>query len=206
MVGPGGRAPPGRALSHPVGKRDLPGAGATATSPCCSTARPARSWPWSSTAMPLRCLDFLPNRAIAGAGGWRWWVSDGSESYKAAIVAHLGHATHVLDRFHMVGWFAAGLVAVRRRIQRREPHGQVSPAFDPEVFRSRFLGIASCRSPGRGGNRAPGGALRRPRRAGPGLGNVVGAPRALHRRRRHGRQESLDRFSRLYADNPLPEF
>ncbi len=48
----------------------------------------------------------------------RWLVSDGSESYKAAIAAHLGHATHVLDRFHVVRWFAAGLVGVRRRIQR----------------------------------------------------------------------------------------
>ena len=31
-----------------------------------------------------------------------------------------------------------GLTAVRRDIQRREPHG-VKPAFDPEVFRARFL-------------------------------------------------------------------
>ena len=35
-------------------------------------------------------------------------VSDGSKSYKAAIDAHLGHARHVLDRFHVVRWFAAG--------------------------------------------------------------------------------------------------
>jgi hypothetical protein len=34
----------------------------------------------------------------------------------------------VLDRFHVVRWFAASLVAVRRHIQRREPHGQVTPA------------------------------------------------------------------------------
>jgi transposase len=34
--------------------------------------------------------------------------------------------------------FAAGLTLVRRQIQRREPRGQVRPAFDPEVFRSRF--------------------------------------------------------------------
>ncbi|MCA1702405.1 MAG: transposase [Actinobacteria bacterium] len=63
--------------------------------------------------------------------GQRWCrrvevvVSDGSESYKAAIHAHLGHATHVLDRFHVVRWFAAGLVGVRRRIQRREPRGLI---------------------------------------------------------------------------------
>lgn len=58
-------------------------------------------------------------------------VSDGSESYTAAIRRHLGHATHVLDRFHVCRWFAAGLVEVRRRIQRREPRGHVTPAFSP---------------------------------------------------------------------------
>lgn len=34
-------------------------------------------------------------------------------AYKAAIDASLGHAIHVLDRFHVVRWFAAGLSAVR---------------------------------------------------------------------------------------------
>ena len=52
--------------------------------------------------------------------------------------ACLPHARHVLDRFHVIRWFCAGLTAVRRDIQRREPHG-VKPAFDPEVFRARFL-------------------------------------------------------------------
>ena len=44
---------------------------------------------------------------------------------------------HVLDRFHVIRWFAAGLTQVRRDVQRREPKG-VKPAFDPEVFRARF--------------------------------------------------------------------
>ena len=51
--------------------------------------------------------------------------------------AHLGHSRHVLDRFHVIRWFSAGLTQVRRDIQRREPHG-IKPAFDPEVFRARF--------------------------------------------------------------------
>ncbi len=82
--------------------------------------------------------------SFLAAQGRRWCagvavvVSDGSKSYRASIERHLGHATHVLDRFHVVGWFAAGLTLVRREIQRREPRGQVRPAFDPEVFRSRF--------------------------------------------------------------------
>ena len=65
-------------------------------------------------------------------------VSDGSKSYKTAIDAHLGGARHVLDRFHVVRWFAEGLTLVRRDLQRREPAG-VTPAFDPDVFRARFL-------------------------------------------------------------------
>ena len=63
-------------------------------------------------------------------------LSDGSRAYKAAINAHVGHARHVLDRFHVIRWFSAGLTQVRRDVQRR-PEG-VKPAFDPEVFGARF--------------------------------------------------------------------
>ena len=65
-------------------------------------------------------------------------VTDGSRTYKASVDACLPHARHVPDRFHVIRWFCAGLTAARRDIQRREPHG-VKPAFDPEVFRARFL-------------------------------------------------------------------
>ena len=83
-------------------------------------------------------------RRFFAAQGARWCpgvrvvVSDGSKPYRAAIDRHLGHATHVLDRFGVIGWFAAGLTAVRRNVQRRQPEG-VTPAFDPDVFRARFL-------------------------------------------------------------------
>lgn len=78
------------------------------------------------------------------AQGRRWCagvkvvVTDGSKSYKASVERHLGHATHVLDRFHVCRWFAAGLALVRRELQRREPRGQVRPAFEPDLFRARF--------------------------------------------------------------------
>jgi transposase len=81
------------------------------------------------------------------AQGYRWLkgvkvvVSDGSKSYRSAIHQHLGHATHVLDRFHVARWFAAGMIEVRRRIQRIAPHGS-RPAFEPEIFRSRYLQLA----------------------------------------------------------------
>ena len=96
-----------------------------------------------------RTLAMVEHRSSAALSaflmqqGHRWCkqvkvvVSDGSRAYKTAIDAHLGHARHVLDRFHVIRWFAAGLTQVRRDIQRREPHG-VKPAFDPEVFRARF--------------------------------------------------------------------
>ena len=64
-------------------------------------------------------------------------VTDGSRSYKSAIDAHLGHARHVLDRFHVFRWFQAGLIQVRRDVQRRQPPG-VKPVFYPYVFRARF--------------------------------------------------------------------
>ena len=54
-----------------------------------------------------------------------------------AVDARLGHARHVLDRFHVIRWFQAGLTAVRRDVQRRQLEG-VKPAFEPEVFRTRF--------------------------------------------------------------------
>ena len=63
------------------------------------------------------------------AQGHRWLrgvkvvVTDGSKSYRAAIHQHLGGATHVVDRFHVARWFAAGLIEVRRRIQRQGPPG-----------------------------------------------------------------------------------
>ena len=96
-----------------------------------------------------RTLAMVEHRSSAALSaflvqqGHRWCkqvkvvVSDGSRAYKAAIGAHLGHARHVLDRFHVIRWFAAGLTQVRRDVQRREPKG-VKPAFDPEVFKARF--------------------------------------------------------------------
>lgn len=81
------------------------------------------------------------------AQGHRWMrgvnvvVSDGSNTYRAAIHQHLGHATHVLDRFHVARWFAAGMIEVRRRIQRIGPHG-TRPALEPRIFQSRYLQLA----------------------------------------------------------------
>ena len=95
-----------------------------------------------------RTLAMVEHRSSAALStflmqqGHRWCkgvkvvVSDGSKAYKSAIDAHLGHARHVLDRFHVIRWFAVGLTQVRRDVQRR-PEGS-KPAFDPEVFRARF--------------------------------------------------------------------
>ena len=81
---------------------------------------------------------FLMSQGHKWRRGVKVVVTDGSRAYKASVDACLPHARHVLDRFHVIRWFCAGLTAVRRDIQRREPHG-VKPAFDPEVFRARFL-------------------------------------------------------------------
>jgi transposase len=68
-------------------------------------------------------------------------VTDGSPSYRAAIERHLGHATHVCDRFHVVRWFPSGLLDVRRRVQRIGEPGETSP-FSPVIFRTRYLQLA----------------------------------------------------------------
>ena len=81
---------------------------------------------------------FLMSQPHKWRRGVKVVVTDGSRAYKASVDACLPHARHVLDRFHVIRWFCAGLTAARRDIQRREPHG-VKPAFDPEVFRARFL-------------------------------------------------------------------
>lgn len=81
---------------------------------------------------------FLVSQGHRWLKGVKVVVSDGSGAYRSAIQSHLGHASHVLDRFHVARWFAAGMVEVRRRIQRIGPQGS-RPAFEPEVFRSRYL-------------------------------------------------------------------
>ncbi len=95
----------------------------------------------------LGVVKHRDSQALAGflaAQGHRWCrgvrvvVTDGSEAYRAAIRQHLGHAAHVVDRFHVARWFASALAEVRRRIQRIGEKG-ARPAFDREVFRSRYL-------------------------------------------------------------------
>ncbi len=86
----------------------------------------------SSTAL----TQFLMSQPHKWRRGVKVVVSDGSAAYKASIGACLPHARHVLDRFHVIRWFCAGLTAVRRDVQRR-PNG-TKPVFDPEVFKARF--------------------------------------------------------------------
>ena len=162
-------------------------------------------------------LAMVPHRSAEAlsrffaAQGHRWCagvkvvVTDGSKAYKAAVDRHLGHATHVLDRFHVIGWFAAGLTAVRRDVQRRQPAG-VTPVFDPEVFRARFLLL---RRPDRldDTQRAQLDGLfeahPRLRAAWEALGELHGLYLADDKA---GALAALDRFTDLYQTGDLPEF
>ena len=95
-----------------------------------------------------RTLAMVPHRSSAALSaflaqqGHRWCrgvkvvVTDGSLAYRSAIDARLGHARHVLDRFCVIRWFAVGLTAVRRDVQRR-PEG-AKPALEPDALRARF--------------------------------------------------------------------
>ena len=90
----------------------------------------------------VRHRDFRALSRFFSEQGRRWWapvevvVTNGSGSYRAAIERHMGDATHVVDRFPVVRWFASGLIEVRRRVQRVGDPGE-SPAFDPDIFRTR---------------------------------------------------------------------
>ena len=161
-------------------------------------------------------LAMVPHRdtqALSGflaAQGHRWCrgvkvvVSDGSAAYKAAIEARHGHARHVLDRFHVIRWFQAGLIAVRRDVQRR-PEGS-KPAFDPEVFRSRFL---LMRRPDKL-DAAEQSRLDALFAAHPRLKAAWDALGELHQLYladdREGALEALDRFADIYRTGDIPEF
>ena len=161
-------------------------------------------------------LAMVPHRsqaalsAFLAAQGHRWCkgvkvvVSDGSKAYKAAIDARLGHARHVLDRFHVIRWFQAGLVAVRRDVQRR-PEGSV-PAFDRDVFRSRFL---LMRRPDKL-SEAEQARLGELFAAHPRLKAAWDALAELHglylADDRKGALEALDRFADIYSTGQIPEF
>ena len=148
---------------------------------------------------------FLMSQPHKWRRGVKVVVTDGSRAYKASVDACLPHARHVLDRFHVIRWFCAGLTAVRRDIQRREPHG-VKPAFDPEVFRARFLLL-------RRGDTLAGadqarldalfGAHPRLKAAWQALQELHGLYTADDHQ---GALEALGRFCDLYQTGELPEF
>ncbi len=148
--------------------------------------------------------------AFFAAQGRRWCrgvhtvVSDGSTAYTQAIRQHIGHARHVLDRFHVIRWFQNGLVAVRRDIQRR-PDG-VKPRFDPDVFRARFLLL---KRPDKL-SAAEHERLHRLFAAHPRLKTAWDALGELHNLYladdHHGALKALDRFCDLYSTGDIPEF
>ncbi len=80
---------------------------------------------------------FLMSQPHRWRRGVKVVVTDGSTAYKNSVQTCLPHARHVLDRFHVIRWFTAGLTAVRRDTQRR--HDGTKPVFDPQVFKARFL-------------------------------------------------------------------
>lgn len=161
-------------------------------------------------------LAMVPHRsqaaltAFLASQGHRWCrgvkvvVSDGSAAYKAAISAKLGHARHVLDRFHVIRWFQSGLTAARRDVQRR-PEG-AKPRFDPDVFRARFL---LMRRPdtldAAERERLDGLFAAHPRlkAAWDALGELHGLYLAEDRK---GALEALDRFADIYGTGQIPEF
>ncbi len=141
--------------------------------------------------------------------GWRRRVevvvSDGSEAYRGAIRATLPRATHVVDRFHVVRWLAACQVEVRRRLQRLGPKG-TRPAYDPDIFRSRYLQLARFDHLSADEAAALGKILV----ANPELERAWRLAQHLHgfyeAEDLEGAERALSAFADTYAEARLPEF
>ena len=164
-----------------------------------------------------KTLAMVPHRSSAALSaflaqqGHKWCkqvkvvVTDGSRAYRAAVDARLGHACHVLDRFHVIRWFPAGLTAVRRDVQRRQPQG-ITPAFDPEVFRARFALLRRSDTLTDTDRKR----LEELFDAHPRLRSGWQALQELHglylADDRDGALDALDRFCDLYETGELPEY
>jgi transposase len=133
-------------------------------------------------------------------------VTDGSSSYRAAIGRHLPHATHVLDRFHVCRWFAAGLTLVRRSLQRREPRGQVRPAFEPELFRARFALLRRADTLDAGERQRLDELFDRHPRIGAGWAALQELYGLYLADDRAGALGALERFCDLYQTGEIPKF
>ena len=103
-------------------------------------------------------------------------------------------------------WFAAGLTLVRRDLQRRQPAG-VKPAFDPQVFRARFLLLRRGDTLEEHDQAPPRPALRHPTQGSKQAGRPSKNSTAFYLADdRDGALEALNRFTDLYITGQLPEF
>jgi transposase len=103
-------------------------------------------------------------------------------------------------------WFAAGLVLVRRELQRREPRGHVRPAFEPDLFRARFALLRRADTMSAAERERLEELFVRHPRVGVGwraLQELYGLYLADDRA---GALDALDRFCDLYATGQIPEF
>ena len=158
--------------------------------------------------VPHRSTDalirFFAAQGHHSSAGVKVVVTDGSKAYKTTIDAHLCHSTHVLDRFGVIGWFTAGLIAVRRDVQRRQPEG-VTPTFDPDVFGIRFLllrrpdRLNDAQRPNSRRSLGPIPAYARP-------GTRPANSTAYVANDEAGALAALDWFTDLYQTGDLPEF
>jgi transposase len=107
-----------------------------------------------SPGRPARLLDVVADRSGDAYGSWlaargpewrariRLAALDPFRGYLNALRAHLPHATHVLDAFHVVKLGFTALDEVRRRVQ-QEQTGHRGRAGDP-LYRTRRLLRRRC--------------------------------------------------------------
>ena len=160
-----------------------------------------------------RTLAMVPHRSTAALAGFlarqghKWCkqvkvvVTDGSPAYKAAIDARLGHAEHVLDRFHVIRWFSAGLTAPQRPAPR--PRSRRA-GVRPRSVQGPVLAAATTRLTHRSRQKPPRSAIRRPPEAPHRLASPPGTTGPLRGRRPQRRPRSPRPAQRPPPHRPDP--
>ncbi|WP_419552650.1 transposase [Candidatus Poriferisodalis sp.] len=149
----------------------------------------------SSSEVHSRCpgAQMVPGREGRGVRG--------VQGMQGSLDEQLGHARHVLDRFHVIRWFAA----VRRDVQRRKPEG-VKPVFEPKGFRARCLLMARPDML----DAAEHAHLEELFDKHPRLRaawETLGEPHGLYLAQdRKSALDALDRFANIYGLGQIPEF
>ena len=140
---------------------------------------------------------FLMSQPHRWRRGVKVVVTDGSRAYKTSVDTCLPHARHVLDRFHVIRWFCAGLTAGPPR--HPTPTRRLQTRVRSRSVQSPVRATTPRRHPHQRRPGPPRRPLRHPPEAAGRLASTPRTPRPLPRRRPRRRPRSTRQVLR-----PLP--